>query len=83
MLDFSEVNGTYFLPHEFHAVEIDKLRGQEQVAEQSSADKNLQSNDARIQEKDDDKVLGSHPKTEQDVLQVAPPSCSPNIFEEV
>ena len=24
VLDFSEVNGTYFLPYEFHAVEIDK-----------------------------------------------------------
>ena len=83
MLDFSEVNGTYFLPYEFRAIEIDKPQGQEQVAEQSSADMDLQSNDAQNQEKDDDKVLGSHPKTKQDVLQVAPPSCSPNIFEEV
>ena len=41
MIDFSEVNGTYFLPYEFCVVEIDKLQGQEQVAEQSSADKNL------------------------------------------
>ena len=41
VLDFSGVNGTYFLPYEFRAVEIDKLQGQEQVAEQSSADKNL------------------------------------------
>ena len=47
VLDFSEVNGTYFLPYEFHAVEIDKPQGQEQVAEQSSADKDLQGNDAR------------------------------------
>ena len=39
VLDFSEVNGTYFLPYEFRAVEIDKLQGQEQVAEQSSATK--------------------------------------------
>ena len=51
VLDFSEVNGTYFLPYEFRAVEIDKLQGQEQVAEQSSADKNLQCNDARNKEK--------------------------------
>ena len=29
VLDFSEVNGTYFLPYEFRAVEIDKLQGQE------------------------------------------------------
>ena len=43
----------------------------------------LQSNDARNQEKDDEKMLGSHPKTEQDVIQMAPLSCSPNIFEEV
>ena len=28
-------------------------------------------------------MLGSHPKTEQDVLQMAPLSCCPNIFEEV
>ena len=35
VLDFSEVNGTYFLPYEFRAVEIDKPRGQEQVAEKS------------------------------------------------
>ena len=25
VLDFSEVNGTYFLPYEFRAVEVDKL----------------------------------------------------------
>ena len=46
-------------------------------------DKDLQTNDARNQEKDDDKALGSYPKAEQDILQVTPPSCSPNIFEEV
>ena len=33
ILDFSEVNGTYFLPYEFRAIEIDEL--QEQVAEES------------------------------------------------
>ena len=65
VLHFCEVNGTYFLPYEFRAVEIDKPREQEQVAEQSSPDKDLQSNDAQNQEKDDDKVLGSHPKMEQ------------------
>ena len=27
--------------------------------------------------------MGSHPKTKQDIVQVTPPSCSPNIFEEV
>ena len=42
ILDFSKVNGTYFLPYEFRSREIDELQGQEQVAEQSSADKNLQ-----------------------------------------
>ena len=47
------------------------------------ADKNLQCNDARNQEKDDEEALGSHPKAEQDIVQVTPPSCSPNIFEEV
>ena len=46
-------------------------------------DEDLQTNDARNQEKDDDKALGSYPKAEQDILQVTPPSCSPNIFEEV
>ena len=46
-------------------------------------DEDLQTNDARNQEKDDDKALGSYPKAEQDILQVIPPSCSPNIFEEV
>ena len=50
ILDFSEVNGTYFLPYEFRAVEIDKLQGQEQVAEQSTSDKIFQCNDARNQE---------------------------------
>ena len=54
MLDFSEVNGTYFLPYEFRAIEIDKPQGQEQVAKQSSTDMDLQSNYARNQEKDDD-----------------------------
>ena len=44
ILDFSKVNGTYFLPYEFRAVEIDK--GQEQVAEESLMDKDLQTNDA-------------------------------------
>ena len=83
MLDFSEVNGTYFLPYEFRAVEIDKPNGQEQVDEQSSVDKDLQSNDARNKEKDDDKALESHAKTKQDIVQVTPPSCSPNVFEEV
>ena len=57
ILDFSEVNGTYFLPYEFRAIEIDKPQGQEQVAEQSLADMDLQSNDARNQEKDDDKAI--------------------------
>ena len=83
ILDFSKVNGTYFLPYEFRAREIDELQGQEQVAEQSSADKHLQCNDARNQEKDDEEALGSHPKMKQDIVQVTPPSCSPNIFEEV
>ena len=46
MLDFSEVNGTYFLPYEFRTIEIGKPQGQEQVAKQSSTDKDLQSNDA-------------------------------------
>ena len=59
VLDFSEVNGTYFLPYEFRAVEIDKLQGQEQVAEQSSAERNLQCNDAWNKEKDDEKALES------------------------
>ena len=49
MLYFSEVNGTYFLPYEFCA--IDKPQGQEQVVEQSLADMDLQSNDAWNQEK--------------------------------
>ena len=80
MLDFSEVNGTYFLPYEFRAVEIDKLQGQEQVAEQSSTHKNLQCNDTRNQEKDDEEALGSHPKEDQDIVQVTPPSCSPSMF---
>ena len=26
ILDFSEVNGTYFLPYEFRAIEIDELQ---------------------------------------------------------
>ena len=64
MLDFSEVKGTYFLPYEFRATEIDKPQGQEQVAEQSSVDKHLQCNDARNQEKDDEEALGSHPKAD-------------------
>ena len=83
MLDFSEVNGTYFLPYEFRAIEIDKPQGQEQVAEQSSVDKDLQSNNAWNQEKGDEKALGSHPKTEKSIIEVIQPSCSPNIFEEV
>ena len=33
VLDFSEIKGTYFLPYEFRAVEIDKPQAQEQVAE--------------------------------------------------
>ena len=83
ILDFFEVNGTYFLPYEFRAIGIDEIQEQEQVAEESLVDKYLQTNDARNQEKDDDKALGSYPKAEQDILQVTPPSCSPNIFEEV
>ena len=83
ILDFSEVNGTYFLPYEFRAIEIDELQEQEQVAEESLVDKYLQTNDARNQEKDDDKALGSYLKADQDIIQVTPPSCSPNIFEEV
>ena len=46
-------------------------------------DEDLATNDAPNQEKYDDKALGSYPKAEQDILQVTPPSCSPNIFEEV
>ena len=33
--------------------------------------------------KDDEKALESHPKTKLDIVQVTPPSCSPNVFEEV
>ena len=47
ILDFSEVNGTYFLPYEFRAIEINELQEQEQVAEESLVDKDLQTNDAR------------------------------------
>ena len=51
MIDFSEVNGTYFLPYEFRAIEIDDLQEQERVAEESLVDEVLQTNDARNQEK--------------------------------
>ena len=50
MFDFSEINGTYFLPYEFRAIEIDTSQGQEQVAEQSSVEKDLNIYDARNQE---------------------------------
>ena len=83
ILDFSEVNGTYFLPYEFRAIEIDKLQGQEQVAQQSSVDEDLQIYDAQNKEENCDAVMGSHAKAKQDIVQVTPPSCSPNIFEEV
>ena len=46
MLDFSEINWTYFLPYEFRAIEIDELQEQELVAEESLMDKDLQTNDA-------------------------------------
>ena len=83
MLDFSEVNGTCFLPYEFRAIEIDELQGQEQVAEQSSVEKDLQIYDARNQEENCDAVLGSHPKAKHDIIHDMQSSCSPNIFEEV
>ena len=53
------------------------------MAEESLVDEVLRTNNARNQEKDDDMALGSYPKAEQDILQVTPPSRSPNIFEEV
>ena len=62
IFDFSEVNGTYFLPYEFRAIEIDDLQEQEQVAEESLVDEVLQTNDARNHEKDDEKALGIYSK---------------------
>ena len=59
ILDFSEVNGTYFLPYEFCTIEIDELQEQEQVVEESLVDKDLQTNDARNQEKDDARHWGA------------------------
>ena len=59
LLDSSEVNGTYFLPYEFRVIEIDELQEQEQVAEESLVDKDLQTNDARNQEKDDARHWGA------------------------
>ena len=82
MLDFSEVNGTYFLPYEFRAIEIDKLQGQEHVAEQSLVDEDLQIYDARNQEENCDMVLGSHPEAKHNIIHHMQSSCSPNIFEE-
>ena len=80
VLDFSEVEGTYFLPYEFRAKEIDEHQeqsdmveqslvndehqGHKRVAEQSSLDKDHSSDGARNQEKDEDKTLESHPKLE-------------------
>jgi len=64
VLDFSKVKGTYFLPYEFRAIEIDELQEQEEVAEESLVDKDLQTNDARNQEKYDDKALGTYPKAD-------------------
>ena len=80
MFDFSEFNGTYFLPYEFRAIEIDKLQGQEQVAEQSSVDKDLQIYDARNQEENCDMVLGSHPEAKHNIIHHMRSSWSPNIF---
>ena len=83
-LIFFKVDGTYFLPYEFRAVEIDKPRGQEQVAEKSRPTQIFYVIMHGIKNKEyDEKALGSHPKTEQDIVQVTPPSCSPNKFEEV
>ena len=36
-----------------------------------------------IEEKEGAKVLGSQLKMEQSIIQITPPSCSPNIFKEV
>ena len=59
------------------------IKRQEQVAEQVRLTKTFKDDEAWNAEKEDDKALGSHPKAEQDIVQVTPPSCSPNIFEEV
>ena len=98
MFDFFEVEETYFLPYEFRAKEIDEHQEQSDMDEQSlvndehqehkraaeqSSLGNHSSDEARNQEKEDDKALGSYPNTERDIVQVTPPSWSPNVFEEV
>ena len=62
VLDFSEVNGTYLLPYEFRAIELDEHQEQEHIAEQNPVDKELQSSEARNQGKENDKVLESYLK---------------------
>ena len=81
VFDFSEK--PFCLPYEFHAKEIDEHQEQSDMAEQSvindehqehkraaeqSSLGNHSSDDTRSQEKDDDKALGSHPRTEQGIV---------------
>ena len=78
-LIFFEVEGTYFLPYEFRAEEIDEHQEQSDMAEQSLVNDEHQehkhaaeqssledhsSDEARNQGKDEDKALDSHPKLE-------------------
>ena len=98
VLDFSEVEGTYFLIYEFCAIEIDEHQEQSDMAEQSlvndehqehkrtteqSSLDNHSSDEAQNQEKDEDEMLESHLKLEQAIIQFTQPSCSSNVNEEV
>lgn len=98
VLDFSEAKGTFFLPYEFRATEIDEHQEQSDMAEQSlvndehqehkrvaeqNSPDNHSSDEARKKDKDEDKTLESHSKLEQTIVQFTQPSCSSNVYVEV
>jgi len=83
VLNFSGCKGAYMLPYEFRAKEIDEHQEQENIAEQSSVDKEHQSEEARDPEKEEEKALENHTKVEQSIVQIMQPPCSSNVFKEV
>jgi hypothetical protein len=81
MLDFSGCKGSYVLPYEFRAKEIDEHPQNKNIMEPSSIEKEHQSEEAQNPENKEDKKLENHQEVEQDIVQIIQRPYSPNVID--
>jgi hypothetical protein len=80
-LDFSGCKGSYVLPYEFRAKEIDEHPQNKNIVEQCSIEKEHQSEEAQNPENKEDKKLENNQEVEQDIVQVIQRPYSPNVID--